>query len=272
MDVARVNGIDIAYRVEGDGAATRPWLVFAHALGHDHSMWDAQAEAFGRACNILRYDLRGHGRSEAPRGDYTLEQFADDLRDLLDRLAIRRCHFVGLSLGAMVGQLAAIRSPLRFASLTLAGAACRFSPQMQPQWASRAAAVRSPLGMNAIIDATISGWFTAAFFATRAADVARAVQVLRRTPVAGYLGSMAAMSRADLTSRLTSITCPVLVIAGSDDRVVPISHAEEIVMHIAQARLRRIAGAAHLSNVEQAADFNGALREFLAGGPAGAGP
>ncbi|MBK9244161.1 MAG: alpha/beta fold hydrolase [Burkholderiales bacterium] len=267
MERAGLNGIEIAYRVDGDRSPTRPWLVFAHALGHDHSMWDAQAEAFGRACNILRYDLRGHGASEAPRGDYTLEQMAEDLRALLDHLSVRRCHFVGLSLGAMVGQLAAIRTPLRFVSLTLAGAACRFSPQMQPVWAGRIAAVRSPLGMDAIIDATISGWFTAAFFAGRPADLTRAVQVLRRTPMHGYIGAIAAMSRADLTARLAAVGCPVLVIAGDDDRVIPLAYAEQVLLHVPQARLRRIPGAAHLSNVEQPADFNAALREFLASGP-----
>jgi 3-oxoadipate enol-lactonase len=267
MKHAKLNGIDIAYRLDGDGAPTRPWLVFAHALGHDHTMWDPQVEAFGRACNILRYDLRGHGRSGAPPGDYTLEQMADDLRELLDLLDIRRGHFVGLSLGAMVGQLAAARWPLRMASLTLAGAACRFSPNMRPLWANRVAAVRSPKGMDAVIDATISGWFTAAFFATRAADVARAVQVLRRTPVDGYAGAIAAMSRADLTTRLSAVACPVLVVTGADDRVIPPAHAEQILLHIHQARLRRISGAAHLCNVEQPADFNAVLREFLAAGP-----
>lgn len=267
MEHARLNGIDIAYRIDGDRASTRPWLVFAHALGHDHSMWDAQVAAFGRACNVLRYDLRGHGASEAPRGDYTLEQMAEDLRALLDHLSINRCHFIGLSLGGMVGQLAAIRTPVRIASLTLAGAACRSSPQMQPLWAGRVAAVRSPLGMDAIIDATISGWFTASFFATRAADLGRSVQVLRRTPVSGYIGAIAAMSRADLTTRLAAITCPVLVIAGDDDRVVPFASSEQVLLHIPQAKLRRIHGAAHLTNVEQAADFNAALREFLASGP-----
>lgn len=266
VEKARINGIEIAYRIDGDRAPTRPWLVFAHALGLDHSMWEAQVAAFSRACNILRWDLRGHGQTQAPAGDYTLEQMADDLRGLLDQLAIRRCHLVGLSLGAMVGQVAAIRAPLRFASLALAGAACRFSPQMKPLWEQRVAAVRSPMGMNAIIDATISSWFTAAFFATRPAEVSRMVQVLRRTPVAGYIGAIAAMSRADLTSRLSAITCPVLILAGEDDRVTPLAFAEHIALHIPQARLQRIDGASHLSNVEQAEDFNAALRRFLAAG------
>jgi pimeloyl-ACP methyl ester carboxylesterase len=138
---------------------------------------------------------------------------------------------------------------------------------MQPEWHRRIAAVRSPLGMNAIIDPTISGWFTAAFFATRAADVARSVQVLRRTPLAGYIGSIDAMTRADLTARLGSIACPVMVVVGEHDRVTPPAQGEQIVLQIPQARLRRIGGAAHLSNVERAEDFNDLLRAFLAGGP-----
>ena len=266
MERARLNGIEIAYRVDGDGAPTRPWLVFAHALGHDHSMWDAQAGAFGRACNILRLDLRGHGRTEAPPGEYTLEQIADDVRALLDHLGIARCHFVGLSLGAMVGLMAAIRFPRRVACLVLAGAMCRFSPQSQPQWASGLAAVRSPLGMDAIIDATLSGWFTAAFFATRAADVARSARVFRATPVGGFLGAVAAMSRADLTTRLSSLSCPVLVLLGESDRVTPAASAERILLEVPQALMRRIPGAAHLSNIEQADEFNVAVREFLASG------
>jgi 3-oxoadipate enol-lactonase len=266
MNTAHVNGIDIAYWLDGDGAPSRPWLVFAHALGHDHTMWDAQVGAFGRACNILRYDLRGHGRSEAPPGDYTLEQLADDLRGLLDAVGIRRCHFVGLSLGAMVGLAAAIRSPLRYASLTLAAAATGLSPQLRPTWDQRIAAVRSPRGMDAVIDVTLSRWFTAAFFATRAADVAHAAQVLRRTPVAGYAGCVAAMSRGDLAPRLSAIDCPVLVMAGDDDHAMPLAHAEEIVRSLPQARLHRIPGAAHLSNIEQADDFNATLRDFLVSG------
>jgi 3-oxoadipate enol-lactonase len=267
MQRARINGIEIAYRLDGDGASTRPWLAFVHALGHDHTMWEPQVATFGRACNILRFDLRGHGASEAPAGDYTLEKMADDLRDLLDHIGVQRCHLIGSSLGAMVAQLAALRTPLRFASLTLAGASCRFSPSMRPMWEKRVAAVRTPLGMNAVVDDTISGWFTAAFFATRAADVARAVAVLRRTSIAGYVGGIGAMTRADLSARLSSITCPVLVVAGDDDRVTPLASAEQILLQIPQARMQRITGAAHLASIEQAADFDAALRGFLASGP-----
>ena len=93
--------------------------------------------------------------------------------------------------------------------------------------------------------------------------MARAVQVLRRTSVAGYVGAIEAMSRADLSARLSAITCPVLLLLGEDDRVTPLAYAEQIAMQLPQAQLQRISGASHLSNVEQPDDFNAALRRFL---------
>jgi 3-oxoadipate enol-lactonase len=267
LEQAKLNGIDTAYRLDGDGARSRPWLVFAHALGHDHSMWEAQVGGFDRACNILRYDLRGHGRSGAPAGDYTLEQLADDLRALLDHLDIERCHMVGLSLGAMVGMQAAIRYPQRVACLAVAGAMSRFSPQALPHWAQQLHGLRSPLGMDAIVDPTLSSWFTAAFFATRSADVARAARVLRATPVNGFLGAMAAMSKSDLTTRLSSLGCPLLVLHSAGDRVATSASAERVLLQVPHARLKQIHGAAHLSNIEQPGDFSDALRDFLAAGP-----
>jgi 3-oxoadipate enol-lactonase len=143
---------------------------------------------------------------------------------------------------------------------------CRFSAQSQPQWARQIAVVPTPLGVDAIIDVTLSGWFTAAFFATRAADVARAARTLGSTSVDGYLGAVSAMSKADLTTRLPSLGCPVQVLLGESDRITPAASAERILMQVPQARLWTIAGAAHLSNVEQPDDFNAALREFLASG------
>jgi 3-oxoadipate enol-lactonase len=99
MTQVRANGIDIHYRIDGDGAPTRPWLVFSHSLACDCTMWDAQVEEFSRALNILRYDTRGHGATSAPAGDYTIELLADDLKALLDALNVQRCHFVGISMG-----------------------------------------------------------------------------------------------------------------------------------------------------------------------------
>jgi 3-oxoadipate enol-lactonase len=259
----QANGIELACRIDGPGDPARPWLVFAHSLASDHRMWDEQAAEFAGAFNLLRYDLRGHGASSAPAGEYTLELLADDLRALLDALAIRRCHFVGLSLGGMIGQMAALRFPLRFASLTLADTSSRYPAEMKSTWEQRIAAVKTPNGMKPVVAGTLERWFTAPYRARgtqRMLDIGR--QILA-TPVNGYVGCIHAISKLNLTARLANIDCPVLVLVGAEDQGTPQSMAEEIVQAIPGARLHVIPQAAHLSNVEQPAAFNAALRRHL---------
>lgn len=260
MYKAQVNGIDIAYTIDGPRNPVRPWLVFAHSLACDHSMWDEQAVSFATEFNVLSYDVRGHGASSAPAGEYTLEPLADDLRGLLDALGIGRCHFVGLSLGGMIGQMAA----LRFATLTLADTSGRYPPEMKPAWAQRIAAVRAELGMQAVVAATLERWFTAPYRARGGGWLLHIGGLIRKTPVNGYVGCIHAISRLNLTTRLANIGCPVLVVVGAEDQGTPPSMAEEIAQAIDGAKLIVIPGAAHLSNVEQPERFDAALREFLA--------
>jgi 3-oxoadipate enol-lactonase len=162
MKTARVNGIDLAYTVEPGAAPGRPWLVFSHSLAADHSMWWPQVDVFARSFNVLRFDTRGHGRSSAPPGPYTLEQLADDLLQLLAAERIERCHYVGLSMGGMIGQVAVLRDPRPFASLVLADTSSRMAPEVHPAWEQRIAAATAE-GMGAVAQATLERWFTPPF-------------------------------------------------------------------------------------------------------------
>jgi 3-oxoadipate enol-lactonase len=263
MTQVRANGIDIHYRIDGDGAPTRPWLVFSHSLACDHTMWDAQAEEFSRSLNVLRYDTRGHGRTSAPFGDYTIELLAEDVRALLDALNIQRCHFVGISMGGMIGQMAALRWPARFASLTLVDTTSRYAVEMRAMWDQRIAAVKTPQGMHAVVPSTLERWFTAGFRQMRPDVTAKIGAMIRATPVNGFIGCAQAIARLNLTARLGAISCPALVIVGEEDRSTPLAMAEEIARAIPHARLERIANAAHLSSVEQPDRFNALLRAFL---------
>ncbi|HVB48868.1 MAG TPA: alpha/beta fold hydrolase, partial [Burkholderiales bacterium] len=113
----KTNGIELYYEIHGpDGA---PWLVFSHSLACSVRMWDEQIAAFRDRYRVLAFDTRGHGQSAAPAGAYTLGQMADDLKGLLEHLDIRRGHFVGLSMGGMIGQTFALKYPGIFQSLTL---------------------------------------------------------------------------------------------------------------------------------------------------------
>jgi 3-oxoadipate enol-lactonase len=261
METIERDGVRIAYRIEGSADTKRPWLVFSHSLACDHSMWDPQMAAFADF-RILRFDTRGHGASAAPAGDYTLELLADDLKALLDALSVTRCHFVGLSMGGMIGQQFALRYPGRFATMTLADTTSRYPAEARAVWDERLALVRAR-GMDAIVPSTLERWFTAAFREREPGTVARIGQLIRSTPVAGYAGCAFGISRINLTSRLGSIDCPALVVVGDSDMGTPRPMSEEIVQALPGSRLHVIGQAAHLSNIEQPAEFNRVLRQFL---------
>ena len=265
MQRIRVNGIDIAFEQHAHPDPARPWVVFAHSLACDRTMWRPQLAAFAADYALLAYDLRGHGGSSAPAGDYPLELLADDLAALLDALGIGRCRFVGLSLGGMIGQMAALRNPGRFASLTLADTTSRQPAGARAIWDERLALVRSQ-GMAPLVAPTLERWFTPAFRAGAPAEVARIGALIAATPPAGYAGCAHAVVGIDLTDQLSAIACPTLVIVGREDGSTPPAAAETIARQIPGARLVVLDHAAHLSNIEQAGAFNAALRAFLAAG------
>lgn len=262
LQTSRANGIDIAWRTDGAGAESgAPWVVLSHSLAADHRMWDPQIDALARY-RILRFDTRGHGATSVPPGDYTMDDLAGDALALLDACGVRRCHFVGMSMGGMIGQQLALRAPGRVLSLTLADTSSRYPPAARPMWDERIALVRAR-GMDAVAPGTLERWFTPAFREREPDTVARIGAQIRATPVAGFIGCAHAISHIDLTARLPAIRCPTLVIVGADDPSTPVEMSEEIVRAIEGSQLEVLADAAHLSSVEQAGRFNELLRTFL---------
>lgn len=262
MKTAHVNGIDLAYSIEPGAKAGRPWLVFSHSLAADHSMWWPQVDVFAASHNVLCYDTRGHGASSAPGGPYSLDQLAEDLLQLLAAVGIERCHFVGLSMGGMIGQAAVLRDPRPFQSLVLADTSSRIPPEMHPVWEGRIAAVSTPAGMGAVAPATLERWFTAPFREREPQAVARIDRLIRSTKVAGYIGCSRAIMQLNLTDRLGQVACPVLVLVGDQDAGTPPAMAEAIARAIPGARLEVIPQAAHFANVEQAERFNALVKGF----------
>jgi len=257
----KVNGVEIHYELYGRQDA--PWLTFSHSLACGLAMWEPQIEAFKGRYRILAFDTRGHGASAAPAGAYTLEALADDLRGLLDHLAIERTHFVGLSMGGMIGQTFALKYPGRFESLVLADTTSRYPPDAAPIWAGRIRTAEQQ-GMQPLVQPTLERWFTEDFRRSRRDVVERVGAMIAATPVAGYVGCSHAIPKIDLTARLGEIRCPILVIVGDQDAGTPHAMAREIHEHAPGSKLVVIPQAAHLSNMEQPAHFNRALEDFLA--------
>ena len=254
------NGIGIRYEIEGP--ATAPVVAMSHSLAANVGMWEDQMPVLSDY-RVLRYDTRGHGGTDAPEGDYTLDQLADDLFGLLDALEIDQVHFVGLSMGGMIAQTAALRDPGRFLSLALCDTSSRVPGEGQALWSERMETARSE-GMQALVDSTIDRWFSRAFRAAEPERVERVVEMVRTTPVDGYCGCCAAIRELDLADRISEIRLPTLLIVGEDDPGTPVAAHEVIRDRIEGSRLVVIPDALHFSNVEQTATFNETLAGFLA--------
>jgi 3-oxoadipate enol-lactonase len=239
-------------------------VLLVHAIGCDHRMWDALAAELAPRFRVVRMDVRGHGRSEVTPRPYSLEQLADDARDVMDSLGIDKAHWVGLSMGGMIGQAFALRHPKRLRRLVLANTTSSYGADGPKMWEARAKAV-SDGGMAAIKDVAMVRYFSDEFRARGAAVVKTVGDRFLETPPQGYIGCCDAIRELDFTSRLDRIDAPTLVIAGEKDVGTPVSMSQAIAGAIPGARLAVIPGAAHLSAVENPAAFNKLVGDFLAG-------
>jgi 3-oxoadipate enol-lactonase len=226
-------------------------------------MWDEQAAVLAKHFKVLRFDTRGHGASDAPKGAYTLDGLADDLKGLLDALDVKETHYVGLSLGGMIGQTFALKHPGRLKTLVLADTTSRYPAEAAPIWAERIKVAESK-GMEPLVQPTLERWFTEPFRSANPGKIKRIGDMIRTTPVAGYVGCSHAIPKINVTTSLREIDVPGLVIVGEQDTGTPVAMAREIHENYPGSELVVIPSAAHLANVEQPGAFNAALADFLA--------
>jgi 3-oxoadipate enol-lactonase len=253
---AKTNGVETNYEIHGKKGA--PWLTFSHSLACSLRMWDGQVAEFKDRFQILLYDTRGHGGSEAPKGPYTLDMLAEDLKQLLVQLNIARTSYVGLSMGGMIGQTLVLKEPGLFDRVVLADTGHAQTPETLKQWDERIKTAEGK-GMEPLVQPTIERWFTKDFRNTPAAN--KIAALIRSTPVPGYVGCCQAIAKLNTTPRLKEIKRPVLAIAGEQDAAAP--GTRYIGENVPGAKLVMIPQAAHIANIEQPDAFNRALREFL---------
>jgi len=257
MPFLTLDDVRLFYRLEGND--DRPVLVFSNSLGTDPSMWNLQAADLLPCFRILRYDTRGHGASDVPAGDYTMERLARDVLALTDALAIDHFAFCGLSLGGMTGQWLAAHVPSRLSHLVLANTSARIDAELME---IRRRTVLTD-GMAAIAGTAMERFFSPETLAGHDPQIASARRVLLGTDPVGYAGCCAAIRDMDQTGLLASIRVPTLLIVGERDVPTPWEgHGEVIAREIPNVRVVRLA-AAHLSNIEDSRSFTAALLEFL---------
>jgi 3-oxoadipate enol-lactonase len=258
---AKTNAIETNYELHGKEGA--PWLVLSHSLACSVRMWDPQIAALKGSYRILAYDTRGHGGTQAPKGAYTLELLADDLKALLDQLGVKNPHYCGLSMGGMIGQTFALKYPGVFRTLTLADTTSRYPAEAWPLWQDRIK-IAEEKGMAPLVEPTLQRWFTDPFRKSSPQPVAAIAKLIASTPVPGYVGCCHAIPKINLTARLKEIKAPILVICGDQDPGTPPAMAREIHENAPGSKLVMIPQAAHLSNLENPGAFTKAMQDFLA--------
>jgi 3-oxoadipate enol-lactonase len=254
------NGIDTHYTLTGPDSG--PVLMFSHSLATHLGMWEPQLDALSDRYRLLRYDTRGHGGTAAPEGPYTLEQLADDAVGLIDAIGIDEIHWVGISMGGMIGQALALNHPDRLTSLTLCDTTSQIPAEASPVWIERIETARAQ-GMEPLVGPTIERWFSPGYI-DRRPDVVDGIRaMIRATPAAGFIGCAQAIMQLDYTRRLAEITLPTLIIVGEEDPGTPVADSELIHGEIGGSELIILPEARHLTSIERADDFNRALSAFL---------
>lgn len=237
-----------------------PWLILSNSIATNLSMWDEQAKSLSEYYKVVRYDQRGHGRSEAPSGPYDIEMLADDLLAVMDMLGIEKATLVGISLGGMTVLSAGKKYPDRIEKLVVCDCGPAASPASAEQWLERIQKV-SEEGMEAIVEETVGRWFTPETLAAQSPVVEKVSAMVRTTPVPGFIGCAGALSIFDLRSGLEELKVPTLFIAGEHDAVI--GGTKKLHEMVSGSQFQVIPDAGHLCNLENPEAFLTAVKDFL---------
>jgi 3-oxoadipate enol-lactonase len=250
------------YRVSGGGER---WVTFVTGIANDLTLWDVQAAALESDFQVLCYDLRGHGGSETPAGEYTIEMLANDLRDLLDSLSVRKTFLVGLGLGGAIAQAFAVKHQDRLLGLMPCCCRARMVPDFAAMWHKLRETVREQ-GLEPIVEPTVQRWFSDQFKAANPDMLEKVRAMIRRTTREGYLGVTAAFLGLNVEDELGRIGVPTLYVSGAEDKLGgPPALMEGLAQRVPGARHVSVPDAAHIANIQNPAGFNVVLEGFLWG-------
>lgn len=256
-----VNGISVHYETETQNK-NAPWVTFSNALSTDLTVWDDTVAALKADYRILRYDQRGHGKTQAVQGPYDFPMLMRDSLGLWDALGIEKSHWVGLSIGGMIGYGLAISSPDRLHSLV----ACDSRPDAPPDYAayfqSRIDKTREK-GMDGVVDSTIERWFTPQTVAKNPPALDKVRRMIHSTNPIGHEGCCMALKTLAFGARLNEIRVPTLIIGGAEDKGAPPEILAEAAAKIPGARHAVVPDAGHIIAIENSRGFNTELKAFL---------
>lgn len=237
----------------------KPALILSNSLGTNLHMWDAQIAPFSDHFRVIRYDSRGHGRSDAPKGPYSIERLGRDAVSVMNGVGVRKASFCGLSKGGMVGQWLGAHAPERIERLVVCNTAAHMPAQ--DLWNQRIDIVTKN-GMGPLAEGIVDRWLTKPFREANAKETARIVSMVLATPPVGYAACCAAIRDMDQREADKTITAPTLIVIGDKDPATPPDRGQQIHELVPGSKVA-VLNAAHLSNVEATKAFNQVVLDFL---------
>ena len=246
------------------GPEDGPVVCFTHSLSSDGGSWAEQVPALLQSgFRVLRLDMRGHGGSDPVAGDYTMSELAGDVASVLDALGFTRVHYLGLSIGGMIGQAFALEHGHRLISAIWCDTLAATPPGAADLWGPRIAAVRAAQSLEPLADASMDRYLSPSFRTTHPGRWKQLRDTVVGTTPAGYLGCAAAILDFDFQARLPSLNLPLLVVCGEEDAGTPAAENRRLAGLVRGARYEEIAKMRHFPNVEAPDAFNRIMLGWL---------
>jgi 3-oxoadipate enol-lactonase / 4-carboxymuconolactone decarboxylase len=236
-----------------------PTILFSNSLGSDFHIWDELVPYLSPHFQILLYDTRGLGKSEVTPGPYSIQLLATDIIQLLNRLAIDKIAFCGLSMGGLIGQYLALHFPDRLTHLILSNTAAKIGDHNR--WDERIRVVQNA-GLESLADEMMTRWFSETFRSNRPNRVQEIKTAFLASNPDGYIQNCIAIREADFRNEIADIKIPSLVITGDGDPVTPVGDAQFLVDQIPEAQLV-VLSACHLAPTELPKEYSNLLIDFI---------
>ncbi len=260
--IADINGLRVSYT--DDGRADSPVIIFVHGFPLNKTMWSSQVEALEKNYRVITYDIRGHGESEAGSERFSIELFADDLFRLMDELDIKKCVLCGLSMGGYIALHAIQKSPAKFGALILCDTQCNVdTPEVKEKRMSDIDHIKKS-GLKEYAENNLKNLFMPVSLQSKKDEVESVKKMIREMSVQSLTDTLHALAnRNETCEKLSKIEQPVLIIVGEEDNITPPSKGQFMQNKIKDSELKIVENAGHLSNLENAGQFNKYLNNFI---------
>jgi 3-oxoadipate enol-lactonase len=258
-----INDITVSYSDEGKNGDRV--IVFIHGFPFNKSMWIKQIKALEDNYRVITYDIRGHGNSDAGKGDFSIMLFVKDLLSLMDALKIKKTILCGLSMGGYIALKAIQNYPGRFDAIILSDTNCIADTSEVKEKRMKAVESIRKDGVEKYAEESIKNLFAKESFTTREKDIAAVREMIVKTSEQSLCNTLLALSiREETCSKLAEIKVPVLIMTGSEDKITPPAAAQFMHEKIIDSSLHIIDHAGHLSNMENPGEFNARIKKFIA--------